>query len=580
MSLASFSKELKLFDIESGYTLTTSILLQEEKENFGRITWSGDGKWLSVTPSLSTLSSLPIIKFKDKQLIPFKHVSIPAKVRSASFYNCTNRNIAFGNDSGEIFIWDIKEKKVSTKVETHGSKINNVDFITISTDDKYLASGSLDSNSVALHGLKTNKLMESYTVPNSEHISGLCFCASKKNYLAASSYESTICIWDIVKSDYVFKCLNAHLGACTDISFSPVNYSVLASVGLTKTLKMYDWREKKPILEGGLGEPAKCVDFLVGGDKVVAGTVNGSIIVYDLRASAIFHHFKAHEDSVLCVKSHPMKVPKTYDDVDINTPDVVEVKNKTLDISVIDILSPVPLSADRLQVNNSSKRKSFHSTPRLVLDKSDSVGPYDSFLSKVISPCVETKKVSSLSPFTRSSPVSDVHYSPALRFSRESPELSRIKEESPNTLIDEGGLGDGMNNGTVINFNLVTKEILQELKSIRNHQEESGKKLSDIQSQVESVKNDVSAVREDLENKYKSLLNEHESLKELVQNEIKQEVYAGNCQSKIEHISQRILINEVNNTFVEGYDYIAEELKLNASRLNHIYKMLDDAIHN
>ena len=87
MSLASFSKELKLFDIESGYSLTASLSLQEEKENFGRISWSGDGKWMTVTPSSSTLSSLPIIKFKDKQLIPFKHVSIQAKVRSAHSIN-------------------------------------------------------------------------------------------------------------------------------------------------------------------------------------------------------------------------------------------------------------------------------------------------------------------------------------------------------------------------------------------------------------------------------------------------------------------------------------------------------------
>ncbi|KAK6632725.1 hypothetical protein RUM43_013495 [Polyplax serrata] len=600
MSLATYSQELKVFSIEDEYSSPVTASITTVNPTHGRITWSGDGKWLAVAPVDRVRGPLPIFKYSNKQLQPMRYITL-TNVASASFFNWTNRNIAVGNESGEIFVWDIKDKKIATKVEY--TENHSVDLIAVNSEDNYIASASLTTNKICLHGLKTNKVINTFCLPKSGQTSSLKFCLCKKNYLAASSLESTICVWDIMRSDYVFKKLKAHEGACTDISFSPINFGVIASVSLTKTLKMFDIRECKSVLSVNIGEPMNSVDIILNGDKVALGTTGGSVIIYDLRVSKVLQAFKAHSGPVLCVKTQNIKIAKSYTEVEMSTPDAVENPSKTLDLSVMDIFSPIMRSNPKKDVSNcllsQSKTLPVHSTPNLALNTTtESPSIYDdSFLKKVLSPLPQHKSTHSLSHTGHASPNAIAYnetpsnnannnnnnYSSSILFPIiEKPDSAEqidcnlnvpVKTmveppeiNSPNVNVN-GGCGDGFHSTNSENRNLYYNDIVSEIRSCQNS----------ILNEINSVRQEMKEMRNDFDKKFKLLKENCDSLRILVKDDVQQEIYTANCNSKIENSCQRILLNELNESVLASEEKITNEIKLNALRLMHIYEVIKKA---
>lgn len=565
MSLATYSRDLKVFSAEDEYSLPVSVSVTTRNPTHGRITWSGDGKWLSVAPLDHGGGPLPIFKYSNKQLHPLKYITL-SNIRSASFFNWTNRNIAVGNESGEIFVWDIKDKKIAVKVEY--IEKHPVDLIAINSDDTYLASASLITNKICLHGLKTNKVVNTICLPKSKQTSSLKFCLCKKNYLGASSIESTICVWDITRSEFIFKIIQAHTGACTDISFSPINYDVIASVSLTKTLKLYDIREKKSILDVNLGEPLNCVDIILNGDKVAAGTTGGSVIIYDLRADKVLQTFKAHEGPIFSVKTQNLKIAKSYKEIEMNTPDTIEIPSKTLDISVMDVFSPIIRPNEKDNLLTSSNQFKFvpsQSTTNLELNNTDSPSPYDdSFLRKVMSPVLQQKSMY-LIPTSQSSPyllpISEA--SDAVVESETRTNLANsIKKEIPSIIGPGGDNATGFQVDNATERNMYYSDVISEIRTC--HQA--------ILNEIGLVRREVNEIKNNFENRFKVLEENCESLKKLLVDDIKQEIYFGNCDSKMEHSCQRILINELNESILASEEKLNAEIHLNALRLMHIYE--------
>ena len=562
MSLATYSKELSIYNAEDEYSSPVSISISTKNPTHGRITWSGDGKWLSVAPYDEGNGPLPIFKFSDNELKPMKYILLP-NVTSASFFNWTNRILAVGNKSGEIFVWDVIDKKISVKVEYVESQ--PVDFVSVNSDDTYLATGSLSSNKICIHSLKTNKVVNKICLPKSKQTSSVKFCLCKKNYLGASSIDSTVCVWDITASDFIFKNCHAHTGACMDISFSPINYDVIASVSLTKTLKIYDIREKKSILDVNLEEPLNCVDIILNGDKVALGTTGGSVIIYDLRADKVLQTIKAHNGPVLSVKIQNLKIAKSYREVEMNTPDIIENPSKTLDISVMDVFSPISRNFDKdLSVNFNNHTTSLvrpQSTPNFVITKVNSSTPYeDSFFKKVLSP-LPIQKSAFLGSTSQSSPNLYPIDEKTNSSNQSNLKLSDISIKKEILGVNGIGEGDGFNTDNSKERNLYYSDVISEIQNCKEA----------VLSEINSLKKEVIDIKCNFDDRFKTLENNYENLKKIITEDIQQSILTGNCNTKIEHSCQRILLNELNESFINAEAKIREEIKQNALRLKHIY---------
>lgn len=558
MSIATFSDELKIFSGCETFVLASSTPINKSPGAFGSIAWSGDANWITVTPTKLNKDPLSVYKFKDCQLLPWKYIPITS-ITSASFFNWTNRNIAVGTETGQIYVWDLKLQKVGINVDTEQK--HTVDHIAMNADDAFLVSGSLNSGKICVHSLLTNKVVHTFTVPKSEHTSSVTFCACKRGYLAASSYESTICVWDIVKCDTVFKALNSHVGAVTGISFSPINYSVLSSVSLTKKLKLYDLREKSIILDIDMDESMHSVDMLANGDKVIVGTSGGSVVVYDLRINKLYSQFKAHEGPVLSVKRQLTNLPKTYQEIELNTPDEVDKPDKTLDLSVMDVFSPIYKPSNLSVI--STQAEAFLSTPENQRDNKLALTYNDSFLSKMLSP--KTEKILMSTPNDVSSIKLKNEWSSDCTLGTVEEEPEDVKEVTLSFKMGEEAVPSDA--AQLLDPSLQC--ILTEIKMIRKEQQDANKEFSERISSIEKELNDIKA---DIKEVSPTIQENYENLVEILISGIKQEIYTGNCDGKLEHICQRLLINNIS----EKCDEVSSELNKYNQKINAIHNVLNN----
>ncbi|KAL0277045.1 UNVERIFIED_CONTAM: hypothetical protein PYX00_004466 [Menopon gallinae] len=556
MSIATFSDEIRIFSGSETFELVASSPVTKSVGTFGNISWSGDGNWIVVTPMNIWKRPLPVYKLSKCLLVPWKYVPLET-ISSASFFNWTNRNIAIGTDDGYIYVWDVKKHKIAFYA---GAELkHSVDHISINGDDSFLASGSLNSSKVNVHSLQTKKVMHTFNVPNSEHTSSISFCPSKRSYLASCSYESTVCVWDIVKCDFIFKALNAHVGAVTGVSFSPINYSVLSSVGLTKKIKMYDLREKSAILEIDVEESMHCVEMMENGDKVIVGTGGGSVILYDLRTNKLYSQFKAQNGPVLSLKRQIMNRPKAYQEVDLNTPDSMEKVNKTLDLSVMDIFSPIykPTNASTY----SEKTETFVATPENEKDNKLALTYNDSFLAKMLSP--KSEKILMSTPNEVSATKIKIECNSDCTLGPVEEEPADTKEETLNFETGE----EAVSGCDIPSSDPCLQSILTEIKMIRKEQQDANKAFADRISSIERELNDM---RTDIRDVSPRIQENYENLVEILINGIKQEIYTGNCDGKLEHICQRLLMNNIS----EKCDKVSNELNEYNQKINAIHNVL------
>lgn len=75
------------------------------------ISWSKDGSWLSVVPT----SGLPEIISVRNQLKLIHTIVEVEEPSCTAFQNTTKKFIAFGTKSGQVLIYDVKQKKIKNK---------------------------------------------------------------------------------------------------------------------------------------------------------------------------------------------------------------------------------------------------------------------------------------------------------------------------------------------------------------------------------------------------------------------------------------------------------------------------------
>lgn len=166
-----------------------------------------------------------------------------ANASSAVFLKCTNRFLAVGSKTGSVKLWNVRDKKWHQTLCDSDS--GAVKFMSTSADDMYVAASSL-SSPIKMYGLTTNKLVNSLSIDANAELSDLKFSPIKKNWLACSSLEGSVIVWDVYKSVMIMNQKNAHIGACTGIAMSPINHWVIASIALSDSFAIHDVREKSP----------------------------------------------------------------------------------------------------------------------------------------------------------------------------------------------------------------------------------------------------------------------------------------------------------------------------------------------
>ena len=110
------------------------------------------------------------------------------------------------------------------------------------------------------------------------------FSFFKKHLLATSGDEGIICVWDVSKLQLYHAYEDSvHTKPCHGVAFSPTNELLLCSAGMDQKIQFFDIIEKKTVKDIKAHEPISALSFYIDGITIAAGTLNGTIYIYNLK---------------------------------------------------------------------------------------------------------------------------------------------------------------------------------------------------------------------------------------------------------------------------------------------------------
>ncbi|GAA0411632.1 c-type cytochrome [Cocleimonas flava] len=170
-------------------------------------------------------------------------------VSAIQFFPSGDKAISSG-DHGNVYVWDLKEKKVIAQLEGHLAKVVSID---ISNDAKVATTSSWDGH-VILWDLATHKLIHKIHVQN--HPVNAVLISEDAKTLYSAGYDGKIRSWDATTGDFI-KVLHSH------------------------------------------GWPINIMRWLPEQKQLIFGTTNGDVQIFDPTAEKIVKVLIPHEKPVL-----------------------------------------------------------------------------------------------------------------------------------------------------------------------------------------------------------------------------------------------------------------------------------------
>ncbi len=211
-------------------------------------------------------------------------------VSAIKFFPSGKKAISSG-DNGNVYIWDLINKKVITQLEGHHSKVVSID---ISKDAKYAATSGWDGN-IIFWDLSTHKSIHTIQIHN-EPVNSVLISADAKT-LYSAGYDGKIRSWDAITGEFI-KVLHSH------------------------------------------GWPINIMRWLPEQKQLIFGTTNGDVQIFDPDAEKISKILIPHEKPVLglAVSAKHNLIASGGNDGVIR---VWDIKNWELKGQTITILGPV-----------------------------------------------------------------------------------------------------------------------------------------------------------------------------------------------------------------------------------------------
>ncbi|XP_049876924.1 uncharacterized protein LOC126374359 [Pectinophora gossypiella] len=298
MYLSSISSRLLLYDTNSwdlkkSYGCYDGILRD--------ISWSDDSKYMLQVNAKGLIEILSAAEYDVRSL---QHVPLK-DTWSASFHREGHRNIAIGTKSGNVLIWDTKNKTITKTFPTPSHQCS-VNFISYNAKNTSLAA-SMHSGDTIIYGLVSNIPVLTVKLLCSKSISAMKFHHESRSLLGLATEEGHMVLRDITTNKDKAFFENVHASPVTDFVYSLVNKDVMLSSGYDKVMHVYDVRLQNVV--STIRTSYTLTSLAISTDNHVAlGTKNGVIMVYDLRdLTSPMKILKGHEEEVRRVTFQPTR---------------------------------------------------------------------------------------------------------------------------------------------------------------------------------------------------------------------------------------------------------------------------------
>ncbi|KAK7919212.1 hypothetical protein WMY93_010496 [Mugilogobius chulae] len=180
--------------------------------------------------------------------------------------NASEEKVIAGSQSGSIKIWDLEAAKILRPLMGHKANITSLGCHPLS--ENFLASSSMDTN-IKLWDVRRKGYIFRYQ-GHTDAVRSLAFSPDGK-WLASASDDCTVKLWDIGAGKAITE-FKSHSGAVNIVQFHPNEY-LLASGSADRTIKLWDLEKFSMVgsLEGDTSA-VRCVFFSQDGACLFSGS--------------------------------------------------------------------------------------------------------------------------------------------------------------------------------------------------------------------------------------------------------------------------------------------------------------------
>ncbi|XP_032519768.2 uncharacterized protein LOC116771884 [Danaus plexippus] len=355
MYLSSVSSRLLLYDtnnweLKKSYGCYDGVLRD--------VSWSDDSKYILQVNAAGLIEVLSAV---DHDVRSLQHVPLKG-TWSGSFHRDGHRNIAVGTTSGNVKIWDTKNKTITKTfpAPTHPSCVHLISYNAKNTS---LAASMINGETV-IYGLVSNIPVLTVKLNCSKSISAMKFHHESRSLLGLATDEGHVILRDITTNKDRAFFENIHASPVSDFAFSLINKDVLLSSGYDKILHVYDIRLQNVVSTVRTSHTLTSLAINIE-NQVALGTKSGNILAYDLRdLTSPFKVLKGHEEEVSKVAFQPIRKKSFSNDVSLRE----EVENT----SPLKTQSVRPRTSDLFFVNDTPPKNNIDMSPCSGDNKADS----------------------------------------------------------------------------------------------------------------------------------------------------------------------------------------------------------------
>ncbi|CAG8599339.1 2358_t:CDS:10 [Paraglomus brasilianum] len=300
--LASASLEVKVWDLVSSsttakptgnasppeqlYGVELSSFVPSSRAGVNCARWSHDNQLLGVGQKGSVSIHDHKGTIVEKIPLQIEKGSEYPDVKAIRFNN-KSKCVIFGGSDKIVHVWDRTESQYDEPLKGHRSAITGID---LNIDETLVASAS-DIGNIIIHS-RTSLIQSNLTVVTSQNTKStqpmnvLEYSYFKRGLLAAGSEDGYLRIWDTCASTTALQTFESHFGPVRGIAFSPFNSQLMCSSGMDKRIVLYDVGKRSILKNIHTEFPLTALAFKPDGVTIAAGTLQGKIIIYDLRSTS------------------------------------------------------------------------------------------------------------------------------------------------------------------------------------------------------------------------------------------------------------------------------------------------------
>ena len=201
--------------------------------------------------------------------------------------------LAIGLSQAAIRVWDLRKSCCLDKINLSLDKSVRVLCVRFSADSSVLSAGC-DNGDIVVFSIRLNKRVAILRNPETpklkrdenvfceSKINSLCFNYFKKHVIASCTENGSVYVWDSVTMGLKCSFVALHAAPASEVAYSPVNKSLLVSVGYDKAIHFLDTEKGTIVRKIFTDFPLCSVSCSPTGDKLLVGTVQGLVMLYSL----------------------------------------------------------------------------------------------------------------------------------------------------------------------------------------------------------------------------------------------------------------------------------------------------------